>query len=207
MADDKQTAALFEHTHVTPTGVPCVWPTFARYENAEGTAYGRHSGTVWPQIQGFWADAAVRHGREDLFAHELFRLAAHANRDQHFAEIYHPDTGEVYGGMQEAGEERGIVLWDATKRQTWAATAYLRMILLGVAGLRFDLDGVRFTPCLPEGAPRVSIRNLRYRDMVLHLGVERTAGEPVCRVNGTVGESAFVRAEETGVVAVELTVK
>lgn len=207
VADATQAAALFENTHVTPAGVPCIWPTFKRYENAEGTAYGRHSGTVWPQIQGFWADAAARHGREDLFAHELFRLAGHANRDQHFAEIYHPDTREVYGGMQEAGEERGIILWNATKRQTWAATAYLRMMLFGVAGLRFDTDGLRFAPCLPEGVDKVGLRNLRYRDMVLNLLVERTDKEPACTVNGAARDTAFIPAEETGTKTIRLAVK
>lgn len=52
-------------------------------------SFGRHMGTVWPQIQGFWAEAAARAAHADVFGHEFFSLVAHAVRDKHFAEIYH----------------------------------------------------------------------------------------------------------------------
>ncbi len=204
VADAGQTEAIFEHLHVTPAGVPCVWPTFARYENQEGTAYGRHSGTVWPQIQGFWAEAAVRHGKREIFAHELFQLAEHACRDRHFAEIYHPDTGEVYGGMQEAGKERGIALWSATSRQTWAATAFLRMVLLGVAGMRFEEGGLRFQPCLPPGISKLALRNIHYRGMQIELNIEGNgATSEACSIGGVPAEP-FLRADDTGLKSVSI---
>jgi hypothetical protein len=146
-----------------------------------------------------WADAAVRHGRKDLFAHELLRLTEHANRDQHFAEMYHPDTGEIYGGMQEAGEKHGIKLWGATKRQTWAATAYIRMVLFGLAGMRVDEDGVRFEPCLIDGISRLTLRNIRYRDMTIDVTIETNTE--------TDEESdAFIAADESGTKRVRIIV-
>ena len=184
VADSEKTEAIFQNQHVTTAGVPSTWPTFPRYESDDGTSFGRHSGTVWPQIQGFWADAAARCGKTKIFAHELFQLAGHAVRDKQFAEIYHPITGAIYGGMQEAGE-RGIIQWNATSRQTWAATAYLRMVLLGVVGMRFEEDGLRFQPCVPEGVSRIVLRGLRYREMDIDVTVEGNGSTiQEFRVNG-----------------------
>ena len=55
IADKDRARSVFDHAHLTDHGVPCVWPPFPPY-NASG--YGRHCGTVWPHIQGFWALAA-----------------------------------------------------------------------------------------------------------------------------------------------------
>lgn len=199
IAAPPQTDAIFKNLHVAKAGVPCVWPTFARYENADGTAYGRHSGTVWPQIQGFWADAAVHQGKTEIFAHELFQLAEHAARDLHFAEIYHPDTGVIYGGMQEAGQERGIKLWKATSRQTWSATAYLRMLLFGVAGMRFDTDGLNFQPCLPQGLSKLTLSNIHYRGMTIELQIEGNGTKvAACTVNGATLTTPRLNAQDSG---------
>lgn len=204
VADASQTETIFKNQKVTPAGVPCTWPTFARYENEEGTSFGRHSGPVWPQIQGFWADAAARCGKVDLFAHELFRLAEHANRDKQFAEIYHPFTREIYGGMQEAGD-RGIILWNATSRQTWAATAYLRMVLRGLLGMRFELDGIRFEPCMPEGLSKIRIQNIRYRGTVLDIAVSGTGTtvKSFC-IDGRDMQKPFLSNTETGEKKIEI---
>jgi glycogen debranching enzyme len=168
IAGPEQADAIFRHLHVTPAGMPCVWPTCPRYVRPDGQSFGRHSGTVWPQIQGFWAEACARFGRRSAFEHELFNLARHAVRDHQFAEIYHPLTGEIYGGLQEAGS-RGIVLWRATSRQTWAATAFLRMVFFGVAGMRVAPEGIRFAPCLPAKLTRLELGPLRYRRMRLRV--------------------------------------
>ncbi len=173
IANPKQTRAIFQNLYVTPAGFPCGWPTCPRYENPDGRSFGRHSGTVWPQIQGFWAEAAAREGKPDVFAHELYNLAKHAVRDNQFAEIYHPLTGDIYGGMQEAGQ-RGIVLWNATSRQTWAATAFVRMIVYGLAGMRFQEDGISFKPCLPPGITRLELGNLIYRNTKLGVTLSGT---------------------------------
>ena len=116
IANAEQAEAIFRNQHITPAGIPCIWPTFARYQSADGMSCGRHSGTVWPQIQGFWAHAAASYGRADLFEFELKRLARHACRDLQFAEIYHPISGEIYGGMQES--DQGIREWKSCSRQT-----------------------------------------------------------------------------------------
>jgi glycogen debranching enzyme len=207
VADARQTESIFARLHVAPAGLPCQWPSFSRYDAPDGRAFARHSGTVWPQIQAFWAEAAARHGRRDVFAHELLNLAAHAVRDRQFVEIYHPITGLPYGGMQEAGS-RGIVLWQATGRQTWAATGYLRMILLGLVGMRVDAAGLTFQPCLPQGVRSVRLGNVAYRGMTLDVTIEaRDAVHAAASLDGKdVGSRVTISARDTGPKKIRITV-
>jgi glycogen debranching enzyme len=206
IADPTRAESVLAHQHVTPAGIPCGWPNLARYQRSDGMSFGRHVGTVWPQIQGFWAEAAARSGRADLFGHELAALAAHAVRDKQFAELYHPLTGQIYGGLQEQ-QGRGIVLWEATSRQSWAATAYLRMVLLGLAGLRFDAEGLRFQPCLPPGIGYVELRHLTYRGMTLDLLIRGTGPQTrQITINGRPSPAGLLPAQETGRKTVEIRV-
>ncbi|HEY3444534.1 MAG TPA: amylo-alpha-1,6-glucosidase [Paludibaculum sp.] len=166
-----QTAEILRNQPVQPAGVPAVWPDFPRYQQPDGNAFSRHAGAVWPQIQGMWASAGAAYGNSSILGHELFQLAAHAVRDKQFAELYHPLSGEIYGGMQER-PGKGIVLWDSLPRQTWAATAFIRMMIFNVAGLTPGPDGLRFRPCLPAGLTKVELRDLEYRGMTLNITVE-----------------------------------
>jgi glycogen debranching enzyme len=198
IADARQAERVFSTLHVTPAGLPCEWPSFPRYDSDDGMSFARHAGTVWPQIQGFWAEAAARARKPEVFGHELFNLAQHARRDRQFAEIYHPSTGEIYGGMQEASG-KGIILWEATSRQTWAATAYVRMILLGLAGMRFDTKGVRFEPCVPGGIAFVEIQNVKYRNMNLHVIIHGNGTKiKECTINGQPAGIPFLESSRDG---------
>ena len=68
----------------------------------------------------------------------LLSLAAMAIRHREFKEIYHPVTGEPYGGLQiDKGEMR---VWASEPNQTWSATGYLRMIHMGLLGLQIDAE-------------------------------------------------------------------
>jgi glycogen debranching enzyme len=207
VADAEQAESVFATQYVAPAGIPCGWPSYGRYQRREGTSFGRHCATVWPPVQGFWAEAAARTNRPDLFAHEFHNLAAHAARDKQFAEIYHPVTGEIYGGLQEDGQ-RGIVEFRATSRQTWSATAYLRMVLLGLVGLRFDTDGVRFQPCVPEDISSVELGNVHYRNMILDVAIHGTGTKiKQCLVNGRESKDGFVAASGEGHQRIVVTVQ
>jgi cellobiose phosphorylase len=87
-----------------------------------------------------------------------------------FAEIYHPDTGAIYGGMQETS--KGIRLWKSLPRQTWCATGYMRMWLRGVLGMEFRVDGIGLNPWLPQELDFVELKGLRYREAILTVRVE-----------------------------------
>ena len=193
VASGPQRDAVLQAQHVTPAGVPCLWPPFERY--ARDGHVGRHSGTVWPPIQAFWAEAAARAGRADLVAHELGALARHAVRDGQFVELYHPQTGLPYGGLQELAGA-GVELWESEPRQTWSATALLRIVLAAVVGIRLSPAGAHFHPLLPDGLEELELTGLRYRGQVVDVTVRR--GErPGALVDGRAGE-AFVPAAGTG---------
>jgi len=194
-----QAERIIANQFVTPHGIPCVWPTFDRYRTPDGQGFGRHSGTVWPQVQGFWADAAARRGRTDLLFHELISLATKAYRDAQFTEIYHPYTGEAYGGRQEHFTEGYITEWASCRRQTWSATAFLRMVLHGLAGMRFDENGVTFEPQLAEPVKEIRIGNLTYRSACLSVTVHG-AGSSVkqFQVNGHPRSEPKIFSEESG---------
>ncbi|MFT3890675.1 MAG: amylo-alpha-1,6-glucosidase [Anaerolineales bacterium] len=172
IANDKQSASVLSKQYSTDFGIPCVWPTFSRYSSLGG--YGRHSGTVWPFVSGFWGEAALQHGRADLFEREFMSLTDNINRSNQCAEIHHPDTGEVYGGLQEMGSGPNNMDWTSCSRQSWSASAYVRLLLNGLFGMQFSAEGVRFSPDLPAGVDRVEISGIRYRDCELSSDRGRT---------------------------------
>jgi glycogen debranching enzyme len=204
LAREEQAASVLSRQHITTAGIPCVWPTFPRYASLGG--FGRHSGTVWPFISGFWGEAALNHGRVDLFEREFMTLTANINRDAQCAEIYHPETGEVYGGSQEAGGGPRGMDWTSCARQSWTATAYLRMTLNGLFGLRFSTEGIAFHPYLPALIHRLQIRWLRYRSCTLDLTVEGRGRQIVeFRRNG-VETQPFLPADLQGEQSTQLRV-
>ncbi|GLV58035.1 hypothetical protein KDH_48690 [Dictyobacter sp. S3.2.2.5] len=203
IADPEQAASVLNQQYLTEHGIPCVWPQFERYRDAEGMRFGRHCGVVWPHIQAFWAQAAAEQGRLDLFEHELRNVAGKACRDSQFAEIYHPITGAIYGGVQEG--PRGKVIgeqiseWRSCSRQTWSASGYLRMIFMGLLGMRFSVEGVSFQPLLPSGLDGVELHDLPYRSMLLDIQIQGT-GTTIQEflLNGEPMSSPSVLATATG---------
>ena len=169
IADSAQAGSILDHAYVSGHGVPCVWPVFPPYGDHGG--FGRHCGTVWPHIQGFWALAALKCGRGSLFSAELFSLARHAVRDGQFAEIYHPADGRIYGGIQEGGGE--YLEWRSCENQTWSAAAFLGMVFYGIFGL--GPDGSPGQSFLPEGIMRAVLDNLHAGGREIRLVIENNS--------------------------------
>lgn len=204
IADKTQTESVLRQQTVTPAGVPCVWPSFPRYDKPKGESFGRHSGTVWPHIQAFYAEAALKAGQPAIFEHEFFTLAGFACRDSQFTEIYHPITGEPYGGLQE-DSGKGIRLWDTCKRQTWSATGFLRMVLFGIAGMSFESGGIRFAPHLPKECGNFLLQNITYRKMTLSLALSGQGRSiQAVKINGHTAASPFLDASLEGEQKVEI---
>jgi hypothetical protein len=206
IASTEQAARIFKSMHITPQGIPYNWPVFPRYASPDGTTFGNHNGTIWPPVSALWAQAAASSGRTELFALELKKLADRGCRDSHFSEIYHPITGEIYGGLQEgrtgrsgasmrafiaarlggSGEatdeaiaqlfpatkgKNGISLWQSCARNLYTSTAYLRMVLHGLCGIRLDADGITFHPTIPKGMSPVAVYELPYRQAELEIHI------------------------------------
>jgi len=156
MVPKDRAESIIKNAYVTKQGIPCVYPTFDRYKEY---GFGRHSGTIWPHVQGFWAKAALKYGNVSAFEHELFALADNAVKDLQFAEIYHPESGVIYGGVQEinAFGKRGMDIWKSCDYQTWSATAFLNMIFEGIAG--YSTINGKFNPYLPKGIEYIKLKN------------------------------------------------
>lgn len=200
IADDEQRKSIYENYKTSPYGFPCVFPSFKRYNTPDGLGFGRHSGTVWPHIQGFWADAVAQSGRTDLFDKELIIQADNALRYYQFAEIYHPLTGEIYGGRQENGGK--IAEWRAEPYQTWSATAFLRNIYMNLIGMRFTENGIVFEPAGSNLIKKLELKNLRYRNAVINIKLEGSGNKiKFFSMNGEQREP-FIRADETGMLDV-----
>ena len=135
---------------------------------------------IWPEVNGFWAHAAAKHNKQDVFDFEFFNLAKKAVRDGNFMEIYNPITGQPYGGLSDYPEStkhkphKGskYYMWQVCKRQTWCATAYFRMITMGIFGMTFTKDGITFSPHLPKGLRKARLKNLKYVNMKLNIKIE-----------------------------------
>ncbi len=175
VADETKTKSIFANHPSDSCGIPCVYPSFERY-NYDGNC-GRHSGSIWPHIQSFWADAALLSGESHLFDKEFNMLTKCAVRDGHFAEIYHPVTSEIYGGLQENIGE-GIRIWDSEKKQTWSATGYLHMIFFNIIGLKIDGDEISVSPYFPDGISEVEVTDLYIRGKRYNIKLKK--GEQPC---------------------------
>lgn len=85
-----------------------------------------------------------------------------AVRDGQFAEIYHPITGEMYGGVQERDQKGMDFSWKSELKQTWSATGYLRMILFHVAGIKIENGTLTAEPQLMCGIHRMELSGIVY---------------------------------------------
>lgn len=211
IADNSKKEKIFKNKHTSPYGMPCVWPTFDRYKITDDS-YGRHSGTVWPHIQGFWADVAAQNAKKDIFDNEFYLQTENALRYMQFAEIYHPETGEIYGGVQEYGSTRkethkGIVSWEAVPYQTWSATAYLRNVYFNLVGMTFSEKGITFSPVGSLLTNSITLKNIVYRNAVLNITVEGNGNEIAdFRLNGTSTDN-FISADIKGENDIQIILK
>jgi hypothetical protein len=204
IADKDRIDSIFNSTVVEPAGIPCVYPCFKRYRNEKLDSYGRHSGTVWPHIQGFWADAAMKHGKHDFFIHEFNALTRHAIRDFQFIEIYHPTKETRYGGIQEPHLKEWTE-WFCAERQTWSATAYLRMIYKNILGLDFSVKGITFKPYLPDGINKITLVGLKYRRSILDIDIVGTGNNiEHFFINGKDQSKFFLPSDSQGKVNIKI---
>ena len=203
IANEEQKKAILENTYVSKHGIPCVYPSFSRYDTEDGYGRGRHSGTVWPHIQGFWASASAESGNVKLFDSEFSAETENALRFGQFAEIYHPETGEIYGGLQESKAE-GIRYWESQPWQTWSATAYLRNVYFDILGMNFYADGIRFKPIGSKLFYKGSLLNLRYRRAILNITIKGN-GDKISgfKINGQESEP-FISSMTEGICNIEI---
>jgi hypothetical protein len=165
IADRAQARSILAHATEMPWGMPDTYPNWARYSD---TQPGRHNAIVWPVVQGLWAKALAEQGDQSAFASETARLAALADDNSGFWEIYNGHTGVVDGGWQRLGDTVKFH-WGSQPDQTWSATGYLDMIDSGLFGMTAQQNGLSFTPTLPAGWGDVTLHGLHYRAATLRV--------------------------------------
>ena len=131
IADEERAKQIINNVHYEPFGIPTIYPTFPRYKKKFPEEFARHSGTIWPQVSSLWVLALHKMGQAETVFDEISQLAFFANRDSQFYELFHPLTGQPYGGVQESNNG-DWTNWAPAKRQTWAATGYINMVLRGL---------------------------------------------------------------------------
>ena len=170
IADDRQTELVLKNTYVTKQGIACVWPSFERYLKLGG--YGRHSGCIWPHAQGFWASACAAKGYTEGFESEMYALASKAVTNGQFHEVYHPDSGEIYGGLQGSGQNN-IGLSRSVEHQNWSATGYLSLIYYHILGATIEEGSVTFAPTLPSGVNQATVNGFVVGNTTFEITITR----------------------------------
>lgn len=194
IAGDARRARVLAGAHREPQGVVSVWPHFEDRFCDEFP--GRHNVILWPMVMGMWGDAAAHVGdvgRFDETLGDLERLFS--GSDDSMFEVYNAGTGEVDGGWQLN------VHWPSEPDQTWSATALLRLVHLGLFGLRYEPAGLRFTPTVPARFDGTTLTGFPYRGALLDLTV-LGSGSQLVRVllDGVevVGDAVVVPADAAG---------
>ena len=198
VASKEQYDEIMHNQFITPNGIACVWPQYERYSSFSENGFARHSGTIWPQVNTAWAKACIQAGYPEKGWNELKSLADKACRDKQFVEIYHPLSGEPYGGLQESPEANGITEWESCNRQTWCATGYINMVISVLFGMKFNSNGIDFKPFLPEKMITISLKGLKYRRQILDITISKGGNEKFIEINGSKSKMLKLEADGTG---------
>lgn len=176
---------LLSGVHITPYGVPCVYPSFARFSTQKP---GRHNVMIWPHVNMIYASACAHVKATKQFYFEIDNLAKLAVDNKGFYEIYDPATGKPSGGYQ-CGH-----LWDPCHDQTWCATGFLRNIIHEVFGIRVGLRGLKFRPMGMSDGSKCVLKGIRFHNNIINITVTGNGkgdSPKSCRING-VKASNFV---------------
>ncbi len=205
IADSVQTQKILANTYQTAAGIPCIWPTWERYAKTPGDDFGRHSGTVWPQVMGYWAYAAAQNLNGTAFSFQFENLRQRALENGMFHEIYHPVTRKPYGGIQEDNSGKNVV-WQSSRGQSWAASSFVRMVCRSMCGMNPTPKGLAFKPFFPKSYPNFQLRNLTYRNMVINLNIKGKGGRIITfKLNGAAMEQPILTHDLVGLQNVEIT--
>jgi len=159
-SDKSRIDSIFANTYRSDKGITCLWPPFGHKGSKFYEEY--HDGHVWPFVQGYWAMAAARHGKVDVFAEEMKNLVKLSQIQNTFAEYYNLD-----GGFEPDHSQ-----------QLWSDAGFLSMVYQGLFGMVFEPSLLRFSPVKPHDMTQVIyLKNVMYRGMKLDLYVEGSGSQ------------------------------
>lgn len=178
LCSPERAAHLLETTHREPYGYVNVWPHYTdRYSESHP---GRHNAILWPMVMGMWGSSAAEARHLPTFDQTLtdFQTLVDGS-DGAFFEVYNARDGSVDGGWQISE------VWTSLPNQTWSATAFLKLVHEGLFGLRFEPDGLRFEPLVPDRFAGTRLHDITYRSAELTVTlVGHGAHVETIRING-----------------------
>ncbi len=210
IADSAKKASILNNTVPSAWGVMCQYPQDPDWmcyvktgcqTNADADYY--HTGMIWPFVQGYYAWAASKEKNVNVFMNELDKLArlwakpdtrnTASNKPTtggEFLEFYHPEDGAPDGGH----------------RQLWSAAGYFSMVVHGLFGMNFDVDGIRFDPTVPDTFKNgMTLNNFLYRKDTLNITVSGSGKYLQAFKLDGVAQAAFVGGSLTGKHTVSIT--
>lgn len=180
IVDGEEAASfLYELPHCL-MGVPCFHPQKTM------TAMDYHNGTMWPFLEGFYAQTAASLGNEDAMSASLACLVR--------SSLINGTNKENISLIH--GTDEGLV--QSSDRQLWSIAGTLGVFLKGLFGIWCENDSLMLSPCVPkEWAGRHVLMGVKYRkatiDVIL-LGHGSQVGK--CMVNGKTGVPVIEKSAE-----------
>ena len=195
----EESMTLTRNAHISRYGIPSVWPDMKRFSPEKP---GRHNNIIWPHVNAFYGEAALKAGNREQFNFELRNMADLAlnKSDGHFYEIYNTRTGLPDGGWQKGGNLNSSI------DQTWCATGYISLIYRGLWGLKATENGLVVSPDkdLLETNGICSLEGLRYRGCTIDVSRAKSPFKKGIYVNGIKqdGSSVLISPDTSGHVAI-----
>jgi len=190
IANEEQARSILRRTPTTDFGLPCLWPQDPDYvDYGKNTSFYYHNGMIWPFVQSYWALAAARMGDMPTFDQETEKLLKLSQRRNTFMEFYHPEDAQP-GGSED---------------QLWSASGYLGIVYRGWFGMRFERDGVRFTPTVPSRFHHLILTKAPYRKETLAITISGNGSKMQSfKLNGRIMQEPFIPANLAGPQEVEI---
>ncbi len=198
--DTVQAKKVIEGVTISKFGITSVYPDFERFSPEKP---GRHNNIIWPHVNAFFAQAAIKVGDTSAFKNELdgiTKLALDRDKGNYdFCEVYNPYSGIPDGGWQSGSH------WGKVTRQTWCATGYMNMVYNGLFGMRFTPNGITFSPFLPADINFVELKDILYRESVLNIVVKGNGTKiKSFKLNGVVQHEYKIKSTISGENKIEI---
>lgn len=187
VAGEEKARLILSSSPVTEFGASCIYPQIPGIPPY-------HNNAIWPFVQSFWNLAAAKAGNEKALVHGLasvYRAGAFflTNYENIVA-----DTGD-YNGTEINSD-----------RMLWSMAGNLAMVHRVFTGMNFEVDGIRFSPVIPEVFKGTrKLENFKYRKAILDITVKGFGrNTKSVTLDGTPLKDGFLPASISGRHSVEI---
>lgn len=179
VASKEQAERITESNPTTPFGVGVFYPQI-KFMNPY------HNNSLWPFVASYWAWANSKVGNEEGTLQAIGSIIRPAALFATNKENFCLDNGDVATALNSS-------------QQLWSIAGNLAITHRILFGMNFEIDGIRFTPFVPEKLSNKRVlSNFRYRNALLKITIEGHGNKiKAFRVNGKNSEP-FIPADIDG---------